>query len=134
MTVPKPPDWLSDNAKAYYTRLSKKLPKLEVHQQDLLALMADNWETYQSARSEVENYAATAKSFTVVGSTGNPVPHPAFKVQKQALDHYITLARQLRLSLDEVKTPEAKKQVEGFAAGKAALDAIINKANKGANG
>ena len=80
------PKWLNKAAQQYYVKLIKSLGTLTAQQQDLCALMADSWETYQSAARELQAYVDQQGTLTTSGSQGNLTPHPAFRIQKQAFE------------------------------------------------
>lgn len=95
----KSPTWLGQQAGKYYIKIADAIPNLTENQKDLIAVMADSWETYQAARVELQEYADKEKALTVTTLNGGLRPHPAFQIQRQALDTYLRMAKELRISL-----------------------------------
>ena len=72
------PKWLNEQAAKYYARIMRQHPNFNLEQKDLVCLMADAWETYQSAKIELQNYFDEFGKLTQDGK-----PHSAFLIQKQ---------------------------------------------------
>jgi phage terminase small subunit len=118
--MPKPnPRWYGQIAQDYYSATKKDLPPLNKTQDDLLQMMAAEWEKYLSAENELQMYAEKTGTLTCEGKQGQIVLHPLFRLQKSASESYMKAATQLRLSLsassknESVDLPAIKKGMLG---------------------
>lgn len=114
---------LGETGEAFFYRLLSVFGgrKLDRQLQDMIALMADAMETYLTAQSELQSYVANTGVLTTNGSNGNLTPHPALKIQQQALTSYLTIARQIRASLP---TQEEKKKAPDDGKLKALIEEV----------
>jgi phage terminase small subunit len=106
-----PPKRLGEIAKAKYFEIVKSLPPLDQSQLDMAAMLAEAHETYIQATAELDAHCAETGSLCCPGSTGQTQIHPAFKIQTQATNNYLNIAKALRLSIakDSDKAPETNE-------------------------
>ena len=112
------PTWLSKEAKSYFLKLRRQIGKITLQQEHLLSMLANERENYLSSNRELQTHADAQGSLSVTAANGALVSHPAFRIQKQALDSYIKLSRSLRISLERSDGSNAlQDELETFLEG-----------------
>ena len=102
-----PTAWLTANALKEFQRLTRGKNYPEAYK-NLLAMALDQYETYITAKQELDNYLNTNRTLVL-----DKKAHPAVAVSQKAIAHYLAVLN--KLERIEVSEPEEENSLEEYA-------------------
>jgi P27 family predicted phage terminase small subunit len=103
---PTAPVWLEEPTRNWWLRVVAKHDLLDEHHLRLLTLACEAWDRGQSARMKIAEEGATYKN-----RFGDPVAHPAVKIEHDARLDFVRILREL--NLDAATLPETRPPRRG---------------------
>lgn len=99
------PEWLGPIAKKYYV----KVCAAHRHLKDIesIAMLADAYETWRTARDEVDEYTRAENTFLLGGKE-----HPSIKVAQNAHVQYERISKRLQLWQDTPAKQDADLEID----------------------
>ena len=93
-----PPRHLSPAARAWFAELQREYGIDDAGGRALLAIAADAWDRARDAREQIAKEGAIVRD-----RFGQPVPHPAVRVEQGARGQLLQALKQLHLDVEPLK-------------------------------